>query len=194
VDRFSHYSALVGSFLARLWQWNHNDEYLELAQRCMKFLRNAQLATGMWYYGMEKNQRGIDAVHTSYNCIALSDYRCYSGDKNFEDTLFNGNEAYKRVFFETDGKPKMFVHRLYPVDVRACSQAIEHFSVMMREDLDAPDRALNVFQWTLKHMRNKDESFAYRKYATGHQRMAYMAWGQAHMFYAMARLRTALAT
>jgi hypothetical protein len=192
-DRVYHKNALVGSFLARLWQSNQNDEYLELAQRCMRFLRNAQLATGLWYYGLEKHQRDIDAVHTSYNCIALNDYVFYSGDKSFEDTLFAGNEAFKRVFFETDGKPKMFVHRLYPVDVRACSQAIEHFSVMMREDLDAPDRALNVFQWTLKHMRNRDDSFAYRKYATGHQRMAYMAWGQAHMFYAMARLRTALA-
>ncbi len=192
-DRIYHKTALVGSFLARLWQWNRNDEYLELAQRCMKFLRNAQLATGMWYYGMDKGQRGINAVQTSYNAIALRDYAYYSGDNSFEDTLFNANEAYKRVFFETDGKPKMFVHRLYPVDIRACSQAIEHFAVMIRDDVDAPDHALGILQWTLKHMRNPDNSFAYRKYALSVQHMAFVAWGQAHMFHAMARLRTAFA-
>jgi hypothetical protein len=192
-DRIYHKSALVGSFLARLWQWNRNDEYLELAQRSMKFLRNAQLATGMWYYGLDGDQRGINAIQTSYNAIALNDYRLYSGDRNFEDTLFNGNEAYKRVFFETDGKPKMFLDRLYPVDVRACSQAIEHFSVMMREDMDAPDRALNVLHWTLTNMRNADTSFAYRKQSFGMNRMPFIAWGQAHMFYAMSRLRTAFA-
>lgn len=193
-ERIFHKSALVGSYLARLWARNKNDEYLELAQRSMKFLRNAQLATGMWYYGLGKKQRGIDAIQTSYNAIALNDYRRYSGDRSFEDTLFNGNEAYKRVFFETDGKPKMFVHRLYPVDVRACSQAIEHFAVMMNDDVDAPERAMHVVDWTLKNMRNRDGSFAYRKYATGMQPMAYVGWGQAHMFHAMARLRSALAS
>ncbi|HEY3927833.1 MAG TPA: hypothetical protein VGL89_05635 [Candidatus Koribacter sp.] len=192
-ERVYHKSALVASYLARLWKWNKNDEYLELAQRAMKFLRNAQLATGMWYYGLGKNQKGINAVQTSYNAIALRDYRHYSGDRNFEDTLFNANEAFKRVFFETDGKPKMFVHRLYPVDIRACSQAMEHFAVMMNEDVDTPDRAVGILHWTLKNMRNPDNSFAYRKYATGHQRMAYVAWGQAHTFHAMARMRTALA-
>lgn len=192
-EKIFHKSALVGSFLARLWQWNRNDEYLELAVRAMNFLRNAQLATGMWYYGLGEEKRNINAIHTSYNVIAMNDYRFYSGDRNFDDTIFNGNEAFKRVFFETDGKPKMFVHRLYPVDVRACSQAIEHFSAMMKDDIDAPDRAISILQWTLQNMRNPDNSFAYRKYATGTQRMAYVAWGQAHMFYAMSRLRTAFA-
>ena len=159
----------------------------------MKFLRNAQLATGMWYYGLDSDQRGINAIQTSYNAIALNDYRFYTGDRNFEDTLFNGNEAYKRVFFETDGKPKMFLDRLYPVDVRACSQAIEHFSVMMREDMDAPDRAINALHWTLTNMRNADNSFAYRKHAYHMNRTPFVAWGQAHMFYALARLRGALA-
>jgi hypothetical protein len=191
-ERIYHKSALVGSFLARLWQGNRNDEYLELATRTMKFLRNRQLATGMWYYGLGQERRHINAIHTSYNVIALNDYRLYSGDHDFDDVIFNGNEAFKRVFFETDGKPKMFVHRLYPVDIRACSQAIEHFAVMMNEDIDAPDRALGILQWTLKNMRNVDNSFAYRKYATGTQRMAFTAWGQAHMFFALARLRTAL--
>lgn len=192
-DRIYHKSALVGSYLARLWQKNHNDEYLELAQRSMKFLRNAQLATGMWYYGLDRRQRGINAIQTSYNAIALNDYRTYTGDHNFDDVLFNGNEAYKRVFFETSGKPKLFLDRSYPVDIRACSQAIAHFAVMMNEDLDAPDHTLKVLRWTLDHMRNPDNSFAYRKYAIHMNRTAYVAWGQGHMFYAMARLRSALA-
>lgn len=192
-ERIYHKSALVGSYLARLWALNQNDEYLELAQRCMKFLRNGQLATGMWYCGLGDHQREINAIQTSYNVIALNDYRRATGDHSLDDTIFNGNEAFKRVFFETDGKPKMHVHRLYPVDIRACSQAIEHFAEMMHDDADAPQWAVGVMKWTMHHMRNADGSFAYRKYATGKQRMAFAGWGQAHTLYALAKMRAALA-
>ncbi len=191
--RVFHGSALVGSFLARLWLWTRNDEHLELAQRTMNFVRNQQLATGAWYYGMSPSQHRIYALHHSHTLCAIREYRQCSGDDSFDECIERGHEAYKRCFFETDGTPKYSYDRTYPVDIACCAQAISHFCAFAQDDLDALDRAVQVFEWTKSHMRNLDGSFAFRRYGEFVQRTPYISWGQSRMFRALTRLRTALA-
>ncbi len=186
-------SAMVGGFIARLWQWNRNDEYLELAQRAMNFIRNHQLATGAWYYGMSASQHRILAKEHSKTLCALREYRQCTNDSSFDECLERGHEAYKRCFFETDGTPKYSFDRTYPIDISACAQAISHFCSFALDDLDAVDRALQVFDWTCRNMRNPDGTFLFRRHSVRVQRTPYVAWGQARVFYALARLRSTLA-
>jgi hypothetical protein len=181
-------SALAGVFLARAARLGENEAFLSLARKAMVFLARGQLPTGGWYYGKLRRQRWIDGFHTSYNVCALLDYQQITGDRAFEQAMLLGHRYYQTTFFTSDGAPKYFHNRVYPLDIHSCSQAILHFIAFSSIDPMALDHAWKTFHWTMRNMAAPDGSFYYQRHRLWTQRTAYMRWGQAWMLRALARL------
>jgi hypothetical protein len=184
-------SALVGAFLARLGHQSKNDEYSELAKRCMNFVAAAQHRDGSWAYGAKPSQSWIDHFHTGYNLCAISDYSCFSGDASHEAALDRGYSFYKRLFFRGDGAPKYFHNSVYPIDVHSCSQAILTFCAFRWRDPSAVELALRTAIWTVRNMQSPEGFFYYQRHRFWTNRTPYMRWGQAWMFRALANLEHA---
>lgn len=181
-------SALVGAFLARAGGLFANDDYLVLARKALAFLERAQLPTGGWHYGRLRRQSWIDSFHTSYNLCALLDYQQATGDCSFRETMLRGHRYYQTAFFTSDGAPRYFHDRTFPIDVHACAQAILHFTAFSAIDSSALDRAWQTFHWAMRNMSATDGSFYYQRHRLWTNRTPYMRWGQAWMFRALTRL------
>ena len=169
-------SALVAAFLARIG----GEEYLALSRKAMVFLERRQLASGGWYYGELRRQRWIDGFHTSYNICALLDYQKTTGDRGFDEAIQRGHRYYRSSFFTSEGAPKYFHNRTFPIDIHACAQAILHFAAFEEES--------KTFQWTMQNMAAPDGSFYYQRHRFWTNRTPYMRWGQAWMLRALCSL------
>jgi hypothetical protein len=189
LDRMKVYnaSAHAGALLARLAPGD--DGYSQCARRVMNYLAAGQQRNGEWYYGPAVIHHWIDSFHTAYNLGALLSYRRSTCDNSFDDVIRAGYDYYVSHFFGLDGAPKYFSDSLYPIDIHSCSQAIVTFCDFVEWDGNARNRALAVARWTLEHMRGSDGTFFFQAHRFWTNRTPYMRWGQAWMFYALARLK-----
>jgi hypothetical protein len=182
-------SVLAGSLLARL-VYAGGSSYNELAKRTLQYLVDRQRPDGSWIYGEWRWQKWVDSFHTAYNLMALLAYRDATGDHCFDAELQRGYEFYCSSFFGSDGMAKYSPRSPYPLDIHSCAQAILTFCAF--DGADALPRALQVFQWTNRNMRNADGSYAFQKHRLWTNRTPYMRWGQGWMFLALARLKRRL--
>lgn len=182
-------SALVGGLLARIDHIRGLREYEIPARKIMQFLADGQCADGSWRYGTARLQQWIDSFHTGYNLCALYDYQRFTGDRAFHDALLRGYEFYKARFFLSDGTPRYFHNRTYPIDIHACSQAILTFTALREFDPEALAVATRVARWTIRHFRNRDGSFGYQIHRLRRDSTPYLRWSQAWMLHALARLQ-----
>ncbi len=189
--RIFNNSALAGALFARVAAFPGMEHYRTDARRILQYLADGQAADGSWTYGASASQQWIDSFHTGYNLCSLLDYQRYSGDRGFETSLDRGYQLYRDHFFRLDGAPRYFHDRTYPIDVHACSQAILTFCAFAEHDPDANAMAVRVAQWTLRNLRNADNSFGYQVHRRRVDRTPYIRWSAAWMMRALARLRVA---
>ncbi len=185
-------SALAAQLLARLGVRSGNSEYLSLAKRAMNYLADQQSVDGAWAYGAGRMQGWRDGFHTSYNLVALRQYRETTGDCSFDDVISRGYRYYVDSFFRADGAPKYFHDSVYPIDIHACSQAMLTLCAFRADDAQALARLHQVTAWTWANMRSPQGVFYYQKHRLWTDRTPYMRWGQAWMFRALARVQRTL--
>jgi len=150
---------------------------------CMEFSVKRQRADGSWWYGEAENQRWIDNFHTGYNLVALREYEAATGDGAFASAAQRGFEFWDKHFWLTDGAPRYFHNRTYPFDTHCSAQGILTF-------LSFGDivKANQVAAWALKNMWDVRGFFWYQRGPLWTNRICYMRWSQAWMYYALKEL------
>jgi hypothetical protein len=191
--RIYNSSALVSSFLTRLWASTGIELYLSLAKRGLQYVVNQQLPNGGWYYGASRRQKWIDSFHTGYNLDCLLEYRRRTGESIFDDAISRGYSYYEQTFFPSSG-PSYYSDRAFPIDIHCCSQAMLTFCNFGTEYATARSKALKVAEWTIDHMQGLDGTFFYQRHRLWTNRTPYMRWSQGWMFKALSRLLREMST
>jgi rhamnogalacturonyl hydrolase YesR len=187
-----HNSNMLGaSLLARVGRVNGDKEALDLAREAMKYSCTRQNSDGSWAYGDGAKYAWIDSFHTGYNLDSLKCYMEHTGDKAYEQELQAGFEFFRHNFFETDGRPKYYHDRTYPIDIQCASQAIETLVQFRSKSEDAMVLAGRVASWTIDNMQDPDGHFYYRDLGYRKIKTPMFHWGQATMFKALAVLLSA---
>lgn len=189
VTRIHNASLLGAALAARLHAVEGRDELRAAALGAVRWSLERQRPDGSWWYGEEERNRWIDSYHTGYNLLALRDVdRVFPGD-GLSVALRKGYAYYLDHFFEPDGKVKYYHNRGIPYDAHAAAHAL----LTLRElrNLD-PDRSDMLWRrvWTKTVSLFWDERrgcFHYALTRFGLNRIDYIRWVQAWMFYAMAR-------
>ena len=153
---------LGGSLLARVGGLIKNEDALELAKEAMEYTCSRQETDGAWYYGADARYHWIDNFHTGYNLDCLRCYMDCTGDRSYDDNLRRGLTYYKNRFFETDGRPKYYHDRTYPIDIQSASQSIDTLTLFSDMDPECLDIAQEVAAWTIANMQARDGHFYYR--------------------------------
>jgi hypothetical protein len=121
--------------------------------------------------------------------VALKQYINYSGNSEYKEQLIRGYNYYKKTFFLPLGAPRYYHNKLFPVDIHCCAQGIITHAIF--GNLEEAEKIAN---WTLEHMFDaKKGFFYYRKYPSYPIKIPFIRWGQAWMFYALAKLHLAKA-
>ncbi len=186
LDETGVYNAsLLGSkLLSRIYHYTKDQKLFQAAKESVTACTNAQQLDGSWVYGELEIHNWIDSFHTGYNLECISEYQKYSKDNSFQKNIEKGVKFYINNFFLKDGTPKYYHDKIYPIDIHCPAQLI--VTLYHLNKLEKYNRLIKqVLNWTISNMQNKKGYFYYQKRKYWSNKIPYMRWNQAFMFYAL---------
>lgn len=178
-------ASLLGSrLLSYCYRYTGKEEYRILAGQSVRACCAGQREDGAWVYGMLPVQSWVDSFHTGYNLDALIAYQELTGDISFNSFIEKGFDYYVRNFFESDGTPKYYDNRTYPIDIHCPGQLLVTLSRLNKvEEYSA--LADRVLDWTIRNMQDRKGYFYYQLKPGISSKISYMRWSNAFMFNAL---------
>ncbi len=149
---------------------------------------------GHWPYGTEKHHRWMDNFHTGFNIEALLTVRKLIPDPGYDKALRRIVRVYVNDFFTDEGVPKYYRKALYPIDSHTLSESILVLTKVGAESDGLFDEEVKraaeilcekVLTYTFKEFWNEQGYFYYQKSKWGMNRIPYIRWSQAWMYYAL---------
>ncbi len=181
-----HNANLLGAaYLARLYAFSGDKKSLQLAEKAVHFSLERQKSNGSWLYGEEKSQNWIDNFHTGFNLVALWRISRILSDRRIQESLKRGLDYYIENFFLSNGVPKYFNNRIWPIDIHSVAQSLVTLCELSGLHENALTVARKVCSWALERMRNEKGYFYYQIGRYYRNRIEYMRWSQAWMLYAL---------
>lgn len=186
-EQLIHNANLLGVALIAEAATEASSPNLQTAIDCAETSVKAQTNEGWWPYGEDDALKWNDNFHTAYNLdglLALNE----AGYTKFEAALKKGADFWERAFFDLNGAPRYFPHRSTPYDVHSAGTALAVGSKLARKDYVSDQLPWRVWDWTEKHLKQSNGSFAYQRTRVGVNRTTYMRWGQAHILRGLGQL------
>lgn len=180
-QRVFNASLLGAAFLGKLGALLGEDPYTQSARDAARFVIGHQDPSGAWPYGLDSSQRWVDSFHTGYVLLSLKEIGEALLTNELMPAIERGYNYYRSTFFRTDGLPRYFANREYPIDTHAAAHAI----IMLNTFKDQA-AATHVARWMCANMQNADGSFMYQKHERYMNKIPYIRWSNAWMFLAMA--------
>ncbi|MEO8933054.1 MAG: delta-aminolevulinic acid dehydratase [Xanthomarina sp.] len=180
-------SLLGAKVLSQLYSYNKNELYKETAETAIRAGVEAQNKDGSWIYGMLPVQSWIDSFHTGYNLDAIQTYQDKTGDMQFNESIEKGFKYYIDNFFLSDGTPKYYHNKTYPIDIHCPGQLFVSLSVNRKFE-ENKVLADSVFNWVTQNMQDKKGYFYYQLKEGMSSKISYMRWSNAFMFNALSYL------
>jgi hypothetical protein len=185
-------SLLAAAFLSRFVQ---ND--LSLAARIHKAVRFSIgdiQPNGYWPYGTMPHHRWMDNFHTAFNLEALLTIRKNLTTTEYDEVIHRVFGFYIENFFLEDGIPKYYLKNRYPIDVHTIAESIVFLSKVVdnaqsfftgKEHGQARDVLSRVVEYAFRNFWDKRGYFYFQKERYWFNKINYLRWSQAWMFYAL---------
>jgi rhamnogalacturonyl hydrolase YesR len=181
-----HNSNMLGAaMLARTASIVNDRNMTKVAKEAIEYSCSRQRGDGSWYYGEGNQTHWIDNFHTGYNLDSLFIYIKYSKDEEYKKNLLNGINYYTNNFFKSDGMPKYYNNRTFPIDIQCASQAIDTLTLLSDVDEKMKMMAEKTIEWTIHNMFDKKGYFYFRKLPMITNKTPMLHWGQATMYKAL---------
>lgn len=191
---FVHNASLwAAAWVAVVASETGNTDFKDLAIKVAWQSVKEQQADGSWVYGGRHHHQFIDGFHTGYNLEALDLLQRALQFREFDDAIKRGLTYYKTSLIEEDGTAKYYHDNRYPLDMHSVSQALITLLKVGggREDFllagKIAQRAIDTLYIPEKHR------FVYQKNKFYTNRINYMRWTQAWVYYSFALLNNSRA-
>lgn len=163
-----------------------NEEYIAMALRVARQSVNEQADNGSWVYGARSHHQFIDGFHTGYNLEALHLLSSVLGINEFNISIDKGLAFYKTYLFEQDGTAKYYHNNPYPLDMHCVSQAVLTLLKVggSKSDFELTEKIINQSIKLLYLPKSKH--FAYQKHKHFTNKINYIRWTQAWVYYTFA--------
>lgn len=184
--RLIHNANMLGaSLLARVGRITGENHLTIRSRQAISYTMTRQNKDGSWPYGVGSKESWIDNFHTGFVLVSLLEYIRFSHNCEFEENLERGYRYWKAELFTTDGRPKYFSNKLYPIDIHSVAQAVLTFLAFSERDPEAVGRALQLAVWANTNMQDAAGYFHYQIGRRMRNRIPYIRWSQAWMFRAL---------
>jgi hypothetical protein len=127
-------------------------------------------------------QSWVDSFHTGYNLECLAGVGRFLKTEEFAGVIDQGTRYYLDHFFLSDGTPKYYDNKVYPIDVHAPAQlppTLAALGLLEREDA----LVQRVLGWAFTHLWDERGFLNYQIKRGMTSRIPYMRWAQAWMMY-----------
>lgn len=185
-SRVHNANLMAAALLCRVSKFTGQDQFLDAALKSARYSVSRQNKDGSWFYGEEPSQHWIDNFHTGYNLCALLAMAKQLQTAEFDSSIERGFAFYREHFFRSDGAPRYFHNRAYPIDIHCVAQSVITLWAFRKMDSESSYAAQAVLNWALDHMWDPRGFFYYRVLRLCTIRTSYMRWSQAWMLLALA--------
>lgn len=186
--RVHNANMLGAALLARAYSYSKADEYLAKSRKAMTYSIAALNPDYSWPYGELHHHQFIDNFHTGFNLVALKNWMDYTGEKQWEKELIGAYRYFIDTFWLDDGCPKYYHNALYPIDIHCSAQGIITCLKLSEYDDKGLDFTSKIAQWAINNMQDTNGFFYYQKTRFFTNKIPYIRWSQAWMFYALSLL------
>lgn len=169
--------------LSQAYNLTQNELFRTEAKQGVNFVVSNQQKNGAWSYSLASSGGWSDNYHSGYILDCLSDYKDLCNDDEYDQSLKTGYEFYLNSFFETDGRPRFFHDRSWPVDCTSGAQ-----SILTLSRFDNSPKAKMVAEYMLANMQSPAGGFYFRKYRLHTEKTIFMRWSNAWMFASLSYL------
>lgn len=183
--RVHNVNMLGACLLARLFSITGNNDLLVKSRKAMTYSMEALNKDFSWPYGERDHHGFIDNFHTGFNLVALKNWMEYTDIFVWEDDLRNAYEYYLNNFWLEDGRPKYYNSKLYPIDIHCSAQGIITCLTLQNDHENSLERADIILKWVVENMQSPQGCFYYQKTRYYLNKIPYIRWSQAWMFYAL---------
>jgi len=178
-------ASLLGSrILSKIYSYTKEEHLIMAAKKSVNYCCKHQHINGSWVYSPLTHHQWIDSFHTGYNLECIAEYQKYSGDFSFEKNIEKGLAFYLNNFFTENGVPKYYHNSIYPIDIHTTAQLIITLSKLhkFKENQSLVEK---VLEWTINNMFSKKGYFYFQKTKFYTNKIPYIRWSQAWMFYGL---------
>jgi len=186
--RVHNANMLGAALLARVYSITDNARYYEKSRKAMSYSVAALNDDYSWPYGELHHHQFIDNFHTGFNLVALKDWMDYTGEDIWEEQLNKAYQYFWDTFWLENGCPRYYNKSLYPIDIHCSAQGIVTCLKMREYDDRSLPMARKIARWAIENMQDKEGYFYYQKTRWYTNKIPYIRWSQAWMFYALAYL------
>lgn len=183
--RVHNANMLGAALLARVYSYTREEALLEKSRKAMTYSMAALNPDFSWPYGELHHHRFIDNFHTGFNLVALKNWMDYTSEKCWEKQLIAAYRYFLDTFWLEDGCPKYYHDSLYPVDIHCSAQGIVTCLKLSEYFPESLKLAEKILLWAIEHMMDKKGFFYYQKTKYYTNKIPYIRWSQAWMFYAL---------
>ena len=182
-----HNASMLGAaLLGRAYSITGNEKYYEKSKKAMAYSLSALNDDHSWPYGELSHHRFIDNFHTGFNLVALKAWMDFTGDRRWEEVLEKAYAYFLKIFWLENGCPKYYNNSLYPIDIHCSAQGIVTCLKLKEYDDKSLVVAKNIAKWAIENMQDKRGYFYYQKTKWFTNKIPYIRWSQAWMYYALA--------
>lgn len=184
---FVHNASLWGAaWVALVGNQQGNDHFKELALLVARQSVAEQGSDGSWVYGARHHHQFIDGFHTGYNLEALHIIRKALSTAEFDSAIERGLEYYKDTLIKDDGTAKYYDNNPYPLDMHSVTQVVITL-LKVSGSIDDYKLARKVIENSINtlYMPTK-KRFMYQKHKLFSNKVDYMRWTQAWVYYSFA--------
>lgn len=184
---FVHNANLWGAaWVAKVASITNNNDYKKLALNAARQTVSEQGADGSWVYGARHHHQFIDGFHTGYNLEALTVLSDALQIDEFNGSIALGLKYYKEHLFEDDGTAKYYNNNRYPLDMHSVSQAIFTL-IKVGKTVDDFTMAKKIIDRSIETLYlSKQKCFIYQKNKYFTNKIDYIRWTQAWVYYSFA--------
>lgn len=187
--RVHNANMLGANLLGRVYALNGKSEYLEKSRKAMTYSINALKENYSWPYGERTHHQFIDNFHTGFNLVALQEWMVSTGECHWQKELEGAFRYFLETFWLDDGCPRYYHNSLYPIDIHCSAQGIVTCLKLKELDSRSLPLAEKIAQWAIDNMQDKKSGFFYsQKGRFFTNKIPYIRWSQAWMFYALSFL------
>lgn len=182
-------SLLAASFLSSGEKYFPSEDVKNKVRKTINFSMSDINEDGSWPYGTKPFHRWVDNFHTAFNIESLITIRDNLDWHELNEKIEIVLDYYLDKLFTKDCLPMYYNTSLYPIDIHVIAEAIIVLAKIKNSNLKYNKERLSCIEKQIpnliKMFQNKKGYFYFQKTKYYWNKIPYIRWAQAWMFYAL---------
>lgn len=178
---------LAASYLAII----DKEKYKEKIEKALNFSLSDINEDFSWAYGTKPFHRWVDNFHTAFNIESLMIIDSKLEISGLSAKIENIIEYYLNNLFTNDGIPKYYNNSTYPTDIHVIAETLIVIEKIKKSKYNYDKNIICKIEIALEKLieifQNKNGYFYYQKNKYYMNKIPYIRWGQAWMFYGLSQ-------